>query len=144
MGVAVQVAYAWLQGETTSAGSLKDVQNSVCRAVHVVTTCADSTQKSVHLAVIQALLTIATSEHFVPHGATLVQCLKVVFNLAIATEDELVTLTAQNALLQVRCLLMVLCSHTSSGCKCVCFDGIQGFDSPHSVCAPDQQVPVRL
>jgi hypothetical protein len=58
-------------------------------------------QKSVHLAVIQALLTIATSEYFVPHGETLVQCLKVVFNLAIATEDEMVTLTAQNALLQV-------------------------------------------
>lgn len=62
-------------------------------------------QTSVHLAVIQALLTIATSEYFVPHGDTLVQCLKVVFNLAIATDDELVTLTAQNALLQVRCPL---------------------------------------
>lgn len=73
----------------------------MCKAVNIVTTCGDSMQKSVHLAVIQALLTIATSEHFVPHGETLVQCLKVVFNLAIATDDELVTLTAQNALLQV-------------------------------------------
>lgn len=64
-------------------------------------------QKSVHLAVIQSLLTIATSEHFVPHGETLVQCLKVVFNLAIATDDEMVTLTAQNALLQVLCSLLL-------------------------------------
>jgi hypothetical protein len=104
-GAAVfQVAHAWLQDETSSAGSPKE-DNLVCKAIRVVSTCADSLQKSVHLGIIQALLTIATSEHFVPHGEALVQCLKLVFNMAIATDDDLTSLTAQNALLQVHAAL---------------------------------------
>ena len=111
----------------------------MCKAVHVVTTCADSTQKSVHLAVIQALLTIATSEHLVPHGETLVQCLKVVFNLAIATEDELVTLTAQNALLQVRSLLIV----PYSDLRLCLVHSVQEFADRNAELVQDRGIPVR-
>lgn len=100
----MQVSHAWLQGETTLAGCLTDA-NIVCQTVQVISHCAESLSTATHLAVIRALLTIATSEHFVAHGEALVQCVKVVFNLAIATEDRTVALTAQNALLQARLLL---------------------------------------
>jgi hypothetical protein len=51
--------------------------------------------------VLRLLLTITTSEHFVPHGDALVQCIKTVFNLAIASDDAVIKRTACNALLQV-------------------------------------------
>lgn len=73
-------------------------------AIAVVTKCSDSLASTTQLAVVRALLTVATSEHFVAHGEALVQCMRIVFNLAIATEDRTIGLTAQNALLQV-------CSH---------------------------------
>jgi hypothetical protein len=73
----------------------------VVTSIKLVTRCSDSINIATQLAVLRALLTIATSEHFVAHGQALVHCMKIVFNLAIATEDRTVGLTAQNALLQV-------------------------------------------
>lgn len=75
--------------------------NLVCQAIRAITDCADSMNSQVHLGVIQALLTIAMSELFVVHGEALVQCLKIIFNLAIATDEKMISLTAHNALLQV-------------------------------------------
>lgn len=75
--------------------------NVVCEAIHAISVCADSMNSHVHLGVIQALLTIAMSEFFIVHGEGLVQCLKIIFNLAIATDDKMISLTAHNALLQV-------------------------------------------
>ena len=72
------------------------------KVLAIVTRCADSNNTATHLAAIRAILTIVTSEHFVAHGEALVDCLKLAFNLAIATEDRMVGMTAQNALLQVR------------------------------------------
>ena len=96
----VQVAHAWLQGETSVRGTLTD-DNIVTVVSKLVVKCADSLSSSVHLSVIRALLTIATSEHFVPHGECLVYCLRTVFNLAIASESPDIKRTACNALLQV-------------------------------------------
>jgi hypothetical protein len=69
-------------------------QNTVALAVGAAVCCADSMSKSVHLCVVRALLTISTSEHFVPHGDTLVQSVKTVFNLAIASDDAVIKRTA--------------------------------------------------
>lgn len=99
------MAYAWLHGETSSAGALAE-DNLVCRAIRAVSVCADSMNGQVHLVVIQALLTVAMSEFFIVHGEALVHCLKIIFNLAIATDEKMISLTAHNALLQV-CLLSV-------------------------------------
>ena len=96
----LQVAYAWLHGETSSTGALAE-DNLVTQAIRTVSVCADSMSSQVHLGVIQALLTIAMSEYFIVHGEALVHCLKIIFNLAIATEDKMISLTAHNALLQV-------------------------------------------
>lgn len=96
----LQVAYAWLHGETTSNGAVAE-DNLVTQAIHAVAVCADSMSSQVHLGVIQALLTIAMSEFFIVHGEALVQCLRIIFNLAIATDDKMISLTAHNALLQV-------------------------------------------
>ena len=77
-------------------------KNMVTRCLKIIARCSDSVNSAVHLSVIRAVLTIATSEHFVAHGEALVECLKLVFNMAIATEDRVVAMAAQNALLQVR------------------------------------------
>lgn len=70
--------------------------------------------RSVHLSVVRLLLTITTSEHFIAHGDALVQCIKTVFNLAIASDDAVIKRTACNALLQVcafsASLLRLLCT----------------------------------
>lgn len=81
-------------------GSMSEA-NLVCQAIHAISVCADSMSSHVHLGVIQALLTVAMSEFFIVHGEALVQCLKIIFNLAIATDDKMISLTAHNALLQV-------------------------------------------
>eukprot|EP00892_Ulva_mutabilis_P008052 jgi/Ulvmu1/5619/UM023_0158.1 len=94
------VAYAWLHGETSSCGAIAE-DNLVTQAIRAVSVCADSMSSQVHLVVIQALLTIAMSEFFIVHGEALVQCLKIIFNLAIATDDKMISLTAHNALLQM-------------------------------------------
>jgi hypothetical protein len=96
----MQVAHAWLQGETSVRGLLTE-HNTVTQAVAAAVCCADSMSRSVHLSVVRLLLTITTSEHFVPHGDALVQCIKTVFNLAIASDDAVIKRTACNALLQV-------------------------------------------
>jgi hypothetical protein len=96
----MQVSHAWLQGETSLEGAISE-KNLVVRIIRIISRCSDSVDSAIHLSVIRAVLTIATSEHFVAHGEALVDCLKLLFNMAIATDDRMVGMTAQNALLQV-------------------------------------------
>lgn len=97
----LQVAHAWIQGQTSLDGAAQE-DNTVSTTLAIVARCAESIQPATHLAVIRALLTIVSAEHFVPHGEALVECIKIIVNLAIGTDDRTVGLTAQNALLQVR------------------------------------------
>ena len=90
-----------VQGESASAGQ-NDSNDVVARVIHTVIRCGESAQESMQLAVVRALLTFTTAEHFIAHGECLLAAVRMVFNLALAPEDELIKRTANNALLQVR------------------------------------------
>jgi hypothetical protein len=67
------VAYAYLQGETSSTGRLDDPDNVVTAAVVMTARSGDSASPAVQLHVIKALLTFVTAEYFVAHGDCLMQ-----------------------------------------------------------------------
>ncbi|KAL0043362.1 hypothetical protein WJX79_002614 [Trebouxia sp. C0005] len=94
------VAHAYLQAESTPAGRLDD-NNTVSQVVALVSKCGESHSEAVQLAVIRALLTITTAEHFVVHGDSLMQAVRTVFNVAIGSESVEIQRTARSALLQM-------------------------------------------
>jgi brefeldin A-inhibited guanine nucleotide-exchange protein len=69
--------------------------------VALVSKCGESHSEAVQLAVIRALLTITTAEHFVVHGDSLMQAVRTVFNVAIGSESVEIQRTARSALLQM-------------------------------------------
>ncbi|DBA73285.1 hypothetical protein WJX77_003623 [Trebouxia sp. C0004] len=94
------VAHAYLQAESTPAGRLDD-NTTVSQVVSLVSKCGESHSEAVQLAVIRALLTITTAEHFVVHGDSLMQAVRTVFNVAIGSESVEIQRTARSALLQM-------------------------------------------
>eukprot|EP00884_Botryococcus_braunii_P007659 jgi/Botrbrau1/16895/Bobra.0265s0001.1 len=90
------VAHAYLQGETTSAGRIED-GTIVSQVVALVAKCADVTDSNVQLAVLRALLTVTTAEHFIVHGDTLMQAVRTGFNMAIGSDSPDIQRTARNS-----------------------------------------------
>ncbi|GIL43151.1 hypothetical protein Vafri_977, partial [Volvox africanus] len=95
------VAHAWLQGESSSGGQANDA-DVVSRVIRTVIRCGETNAvEDMQLAVIRALLTFTTAEHFVAHGDCLLAAVRMVFNLALGAEDDIIKRTASNALLQM-------------------------------------------
>ena len=67
----------------------------------MVVKCGEMPGDALQLAVIRALLTFSTAEHFVAHGDCLMSAVRTVFNLALGSDAEIIKRTACNALLQV-------------------------------------------
>lgn len=67
----------------------------------LVSKCGESHSEAVQLAVIRALLTITTAEHFIVHGDSLLQAVRTVFNVAIGSDSTEIQRTARSALLQM-------------------------------------------
>jgi hypothetical protein len=63
--------------------------------------CGESNSAPIQLAVVKALLTFVTAEHFLVHGDSLMQAVRTVFNLAIGAGGPDIQSTAQSALLQM-------------------------------------------
>ncbi|KAG2495708.1 hypothetical protein HYH03_006308 [Edaphochlamys debaryana] len=101
------VAHAWLQGESSSSGAASDA-DVVSRVIRTVIKCGETGAnglgaggEALQLSVIRALLTFTTAEHFVAHGDCLLAAVRMVFNLALGAEDDIIKRTASNALLQM-------------------------------------------
>ncbi|GFR41198.1 hypothetical protein Agub_g1868, partial [Astrephomene gubernaculifera] len=95
------VAHAWLQGESSSGGQPSDA-DVVSRVIRTVVRCGEgAAAEGMQLSVIRALLTFTTAEHFVAHGDCLLAAVRMVFNLALGAEDDVIKRTASNALLQM-------------------------------------------
>ncbi|CAD7697716.1 unnamed protein product [Ostreobium quekettii] len=94
------VAYAWVQGESSPTGHMDD-GTLVTEIVAMVIKCSELPSEQVYLAVVRALLTFATAEHFVAHGQCLLLVVRTVFNLAVGVEDANLKRTSCNALLQM-------------------------------------------
>lgn len=95
------VAYAYLQGETRPSGRLDDTTSLVTSVVGMTVKAGASTTASVQLSVVKTLLTLATAEHFMCHGDTLMQAVRTVFNIAVGGAAEDIKSTAKSALLQM-------------------------------------------
>ena len=86
---------------TVHAEKLKSPDLLLFQVVALVSKCGESHSEAVQLAVIRALLTITTAEHFVVHGDSLMQAVRTVFNVAIGSESVEIQRTARSALLQM-------------------------------------------
>ncbi len=95
------VAYAYLQGETRPSGRLDDTTSLVTSVVAMTVKAGASTTASVQLSVVKTLLTLATAEHFMCHGDTLMQAVRTVFNIAVGGAADDIKSTAKSALLQM-------------------------------------------
>jgi hypothetical protein len=103
------VAHAWLHGESTPSGSMDmlsahgsvDGDDTVAQAIKIVIKCGETTNEGLQLAVVRALLTFTTAEHFVAHGECLLAAVRAVFNLALGSDNQVNKRTACNALLQM-------------------------------------------
>jgi hypothetical protein len=103
------VAHAWLHGESGAGGGMDllsahgsiDGDDTVAQVVKMVIKCGETNNEALQLAVVRALLTFTTAEHFVAHGECLLAAVRAVFNLALSSEDAVNKRTACNALLQM-------------------------------------------
>lgn len=103
------VAHAWLHGESTASGTMDmlsahgslDDDDTVANVIKMVIKCGESNNEALQLAVVRALLTFTTAEHFVAHGECLLSAVRAVFNLALGSENPINKRTACNALLQM-------------------------------------------
>ncbi|KDD72004.1 hypothetical protein H632_c4013p0, partial [Helicosporidium sp. ATCC 50920] len=93
------VAYAFVRGESTPGGRPED-DSPVAQVVRACARCAESSSAQVQLAVVRSLLTLATAEHFAPHGDLLLRAVRGLFNLALSGAGQGVLLAARSALLQ--------------------------------------------
>ncbi|GMH39854.1 hypothetical protein BSKO_07758 [Bryopsis sp. KO-2023] len=94
------VSSAWITAESTSIGNLDD-GSLVGEIISMVVKCVDLGHAGVYLAVVKALLTFATAEHFVSHGQGLLFMVRSVFNLAVSCDDTDLKRAACNSLLQM-------------------------------------------
>jgi brefeldin A-inhibited guanine nucleotide-exchange protein len=103
------VAHAWLHGESGAGGSMDmlstagsvESDDTVAMVIKMVIKCGESGNEALQLAVVRALLTFTTAEHFMAHGECLLAAVRAVFNLALSSEDADNKRTACNALLQM-------------------------------------------
>lgn len=103
------VAHAWLHGESTPSGTMDmlsahgslDDDDTVANVIKMVMKCGETTNEALQLAVVRALLTFTTAEHFIAHGECLLAAVRAVFNLALGSENPINKRTACNALLQM-------------------------------------------
>ncbi|KAF8064597.1 BIG3 [Scenedesmus sp. PABB004] len=104
------VAHAWLHGESTPGGTMDmlsahgslDDDDTVANVIKMVIKCGETSNEALQLAVVRALLTFTTAEHFIAHGECLLAAVRAVFNLALGGSDNPVNRrTAANALLQM-------------------------------------------
>jgi brefeldin A-inhibited guanine nucleotide-exchange protein len=103
------VAHAWLHGESGPSGTMDllsahgsvDGDDAVAQVIKMVIKCGETSNEALQLAVVRALLTFTTAEHFVAHGECLLAAVRAVFNLALSSEDPTNKRTACNALLQM-------------------------------------------
>lgn len=103
------VAHAWLHGESGASGTMDllsahgsvDGDDTVAQVIKMVIKCGETSNEALQLAVVRALLTFTTAEHFVAHGECLLAAIRTVFNLALSSEDAVNKRTACNALLQI-------------------------------------------
>eukprot|EP00879_Flechtneria_rotunda_P005150 GHRR01005432.1.p1 GENE.GHRR01005432.1~~GHRR01005432.1.p1 ORF type:complete len:1373 (+),score=543.66 GHRR01005432.1:373-4491(+) len=103
------VAHAWLHGESTPSGTMDmlsahgslDDDDTVANVIKTVIKCGETSNEALQLAVVRALLTITTAEHFTAHGECLLAAVRAVFNLALGSENPINKRTACNALLQM-------------------------------------------
>ena len=70
------MAHAYLKSESSPAGHLND-GTAVAAVVAIVARCGESSGETVQLAVLRALLTLTTADHFVLHGDCLMQVWRV-------------------------------------------------------------------
>lgn len=71
------------------------------QVVGLVAKCAEAPNSVIQLAVLRALLTVTTAEHFIVHGDTLMQAVRTAFNIAIGSDSVDIQRTARNALIQM-------------------------------------------
>ncbi|KAF6256772.1 hypothetical protein COO60DRAFT_1627056 [Scenedesmus sp. NREL 46B-D3] len=103
------VAHAWLHGESTMSGTMDmlsahgslDDDDTVANVIKMVIKCGETNNEALQLAVVRALLTFTTAEHFIAHGECLLAAVRAVFNLALGSENPVNKRTACNALLQM-------------------------------------------
>jgi hypothetical protein len=76
--------------------------SAVANVIKMVIKCGETNNEALQLAVVRALLTFTTAEHFIAHGECLLAAVRAVFNLALGSENPINKRTACNALLQVR------------------------------------------
>ncbi|WIA39187.1 hypothetical protein OEZ86_005312 [Tetradesmus obliquus] len=103
------VAHAWLHGESTASGTMDmlsahgslDDDDTVANVIKMVIKCGETNNEALQLAVVRALLTFTTAEHFIAHGECLLAAVRAVFNLALGSENPVNKRTACNALLQM-------------------------------------------
>jgi hypothetical protein len=74
---------------------------AVANVIKMVIKCGETNNEALQLAVVRALLTFTTAEHFIAHGECLLAAVRAVFNLALGSENPVNKRTACNALLQV-------------------------------------------
>jgi hypothetical protein len=74
---------------------------AVANVIKMVIKCGETNNEALQLAVVRALLTFTTAEHFIAHGECLLAAVRAVFNLALGSENPINKRTACNALLQV-------------------------------------------
>jgi hypothetical protein len=100
----------WLQGESSPGGSMDllgfdgnaiDGDDIVAQVIKMVIKCGETSNEAQQLAVVRALLTFTTAEHFIPHGECLLAAVRTVFNLALSSDAVVNRRTASNALLQM-------------------------------------------
>jgi hypothetical protein len=103
------VAHAWLHGESAASGAIDiltahgslDDDDTVANVIKMVIKCGESNNEALQLAVVRALLTFTTAEHFIAHGECLLAAVRAVFNLALDSENPVNKRTACNALFQM-------------------------------------------
>mmetsp|Transcript_13201 Transcript_13201/g.37209 ORF Transcript_13201/g.37209 Transcript_13201/m.37209 type:complete len:2067 (+) Transcript_13201:204-6404(+) len=122
------VGHAYLQGESSPAGKLDD-PNLVSQTLAVVAKCGEKSTPGVQLAVLRALLTLTTAEHFILHGDCLLQAVRTVFNLTIGSENLDIQRTAKNSLLQMLNTIVK---------RVTCYSHLAGMDA----CSSGAQTPV--
>ena len=98
-------AYKWEAGGSTPylcyQTTSSDPHTHPPQVIKMVVKCGEAPGEALQLAVIRALLTFSTAEHFLAHGDCLMAAVRTVFNLALGSEAEIIKRTACNALLQV-------------------------------------------
>jgi hypothetical protein len=102
---------------------------AVANVIKMVIKCGETNNEALQLAVVRALLTFTTAEHFIAHGECLLAAVRAVFNLALGSENPINKRTACNALLQVSELLCRVLLGNSAWPVCLFRDALSAASS---------------